>query len=382
MPDLKRLPEGPHRKFLEALHELYRKAGMPGVQRTSEAIRDRDDLPATISHEAISRVLRGVALPRNWQKLESLILMYLDWDPANRYGGHELTGLRVHGFSDRRSARITEAPETPGEVLLRMQDLWRSAFDATGNVHHFDEILARFENLQQAERLPFLVGASRDHGISPVSIAAALMPKSPHAGEAILYDLGLAVGPTPDEDGTVYWPVGTYHQDEYLEKQRRSRMTCEWALPDCLDDISAYSSETWQGRDPYKELLGPVIRQCGASFEIVHSLAHGGPYAQAHRKEYFRVFAQTTYPGMVPEFAISLRYGARMVIQRGVSFSSEAEYRFMNSLMNADFTWEMFKAVARYMPFPLAQQVPALLRKHRLKRDAVAMERLLAAVAP
>ncbi|GDY60552.1 hypothetical protein SVIO_111750 [Streptomyces violaceusniger] len=79
LPNTDQIPDGPHRRLLLAVHQLYRDAGKPGIHHTSRTIRSRNDLRDTISHEAISRILRGEVMPRRWQKLEALIQQYLDW---------------------------------------------------------------------------------------------------------------------------------------------------------------------------------------------------------------------------------------------------------------------------------------------------------------
>ena len=74
MPSEEALPPGPRRDLVTALHELYELAGKPACRMISLRIRDRGDLPGTLSHEGVSAVLRGVngAVPR-WPNLESLV---------------------------------------------------------------------------------------------------------------------------------------------------------------------------------------------------------------------------------------------------------------------------------------------------------------------
>jgi hypothetical protein len=56
----------------------YENAGKPGTRKISDAIRDRDDLPDTVSHEAIRNVLLGGHI--GWLKLECVILQLVTWD--------------------------------------------------------------------------------------------------------------------------------------------------------------------------------------------------------------------------------------------------------------------------------------------------------------
>jgi tetratricopeptide (TPR) repeat protein len=78
MPGFDRLPRGPVRNLVQALHGLYQEAGMPGARAISDAIRARDDLRDTVSHETISAALRGDGLPR-WSKVECLVRQLAAW---------------------------------------------------------------------------------------------------------------------------------------------------------------------------------------------------------------------------------------------------------------------------------------------------------------
>ena len=59
MPGEDRLPAGPLREFVQALHELYNTAGQPSARTISTAIRQNRELRETVSHETVSSVLRG-----------------------------------------------------------------------------------------------------------------------------------------------------------------------------------------------------------------------------------------------------------------------------------------------------------------------------------
>lgn len=72
LPDEGQLPPGPHRSLVLALHDVYAMAGKPAARTISTLIRERDDLPGTLSHEGVSAVLRGATMPR-WANLESLV---------------------------------------------------------------------------------------------------------------------------------------------------------------------------------------------------------------------------------------------------------------------------------------------------------------------
>jgi hypothetical protein len=85
MPDEGQLPLGPRRELTMAIHVLYVGAGAPGLRRISNAIRNRDDLPDTVSHEAIRSILNGASA--QWAKIQCLASQLLAWsvtrlDPA------------------------------------------------------------------------------------------------------------------------------------------------------------------------------------------------------------------------------------------------------------------------------------------------------------
>jgi tetratricopeptide (TPR) repeat protein len=70
--------DGPLERLAQAIRDLHRDAGRPGLRRISTAIRDRDDLKDTVSHETVSAILRGGSLPR-WLKLECVVRQLADW---------------------------------------------------------------------------------------------------------------------------------------------------------------------------------------------------------------------------------------------------------------------------------------------------------------
>ncbi|HEV8562921.1 MAG TPA: FxSxx-COOH system tetratricopeptide repeat protein [Actinophytocola sp.] len=97
------LPPGPTRDLVLALHDLYRAAGMPSMRMISTAIRQRNDLPDTVSHETVGQMLRGEAVP-GWIKLECVV--------------RQLAALAIH------------RPDVESEVK-RFHELWLPAFSGT-----------------------------------------------------------------------------------------------------------------------------------------------------------------------------------------------------------------------------------------------------------
>jgi hypothetical protein len=96
IPDEQRLPAGPRRELVSALHDLYELAGKPAARTISGCIRERDDLPGTLSHEGVSSVLRGAAVPR-WNNLESLVRVLVE---RRRVGESDVEAVvvRIHGL--------------------------------------------------------------------------------------------------------------------------------------------------------------------------------------------------------------------------------------------------------------------------------------------
>ncbi|MFM9700079.1 hypothetical protein [Streptomyces europaeiscabiei] len=80
LPGEQDLPRGPLRNFVSELHRLYGQAGKPPLKQLSETIKDRGDLPATLSHEGIRRLLRGVGEPR-WFSVEALVRVLAAYSP-------------------------------------------------------------------------------------------------------------------------------------------------------------------------------------------------------------------------------------------------------------------------------------------------------------
>jgi tetratricopeptide (TPR) repeat protein len=62
----------PQDDFVRELTILYRAAGQPSFRRISNDIRDREDMPDTVSHETVSGLLGGGTIPR-WSKVECVV---------------------------------------------------------------------------------------------------------------------------------------------------------------------------------------------------------------------------------------------------------------------------------------------------------------------
>jgi tetratricopeptide (TPR) repeat protein len=122
MPNRAALPEGPLRRLVQGIHDLYTAAGRPGVRQISNAIRDRDDLRDTVSHETISSMLRGDGRPR-WVKLECVVRQLAAWsvhhpEPDAEVRRFHQLWLNADGeaTADVNSVASAQAVQTDGAV--------------------------------------------------------------------------------------------------------------------------------------------------------------------------------------------------------------------------------------------------------------------------
>ncbi|MFI6277327.1 HNH endonuclease signature motif containing protein [Streptomyces sp. NPDC050988] len=79
LPNEKDLPAGAHRYLVIKLHELYRRAGFPGIKSISNASIHLGDNCDMISHQGASNILSGKSIPR-WCKLEAIVLVLASLD--------------------------------------------------------------------------------------------------------------------------------------------------------------------------------------------------------------------------------------------------------------------------------------------------------------
>lgn len=115
MPDEERLPSGPRRELVVALHDLYALAGKPPARTISTLIRERDDLPGTLSHEGVSAMLRGAGTPR-WPNLESLVRVLVEQQRVGQ-ADVETVVMRVHTLWRIVDSGLPQPPNTPTTPL-------------------------------------------------------------------------------------------------------------------------------------------------------------------------------------------------------------------------------------------------------------------------
>ncbi|WP_395371632.1 hypothetical protein OHU45_26740 [Streptomyces tubercidicus] len=120
MPDESKLPRGPLRDLVAAVHDLYVDAAMPGASRISRLIRERDDLPDTVSHEMVGKLLHGQALPR-WEKLQCVVQQLCDMAvsrPAAEKERVRFHALWLAAARDRQPRPKAAAPAEPCSLLM------------------------------------------------------------------------------------------------------------------------------------------------------------------------------------------------------------------------------------------------------------------------
>jgi hypothetical protein len=133
------VPPGPYRRLLVELHQLYKAAGRPALRTLSAEIRADNDLPVTLSHEAIRQILRGVGGISRWPTLKSLT-----WVLARHAQPHRSPDAEVERFLHlwEAAGQISSIPAaapavpnrslpyTPEAVHSRLVSIMADALDA------------------------------------------------------------------------------------------------------------------------------------------------------------------------------------------------------------------------------------------------------------
>lgn len=79
MPSKDELPDGPRREFVEELRRYYRAAGRPPLRHVSKQIEGREDLKeVTASQETVRRILRGIVIPTDWNRLNAVFQVFCE----------------------------------------------------------------------------------------------------------------------------------------------------------------------------------------------------------------------------------------------------------------------------------------------------------------
>ncbi|MFG2807818.1 hypothetical protein [Streptomyces massasporeus] len=168
LPDEERLPPGPHRNLVIALHDIYEMAGKPAARTISTHIRERDDLPGTLSHEGVSAVLRGVAVPR-WRNLESLVRVLVE---HQRVGQQSVT-----------------------TVVVKIHTLWRLADGGyiPSNSHSPDPESTRDFSLSEVDEESVISEEGEEKEAADPSALAPVMRWNPRRRTLDVFDRQVAV---------------------------------------------------------------------------------------------------------------------------------------------------------------------------------------------
>ncbi|MCY0924014.1 hypothetical protein OS965_38835 [Streptomyces sp. H27-G5] len=341
MPSTTDVPDGPHRQLLHALHQLYRDAGKPGIHHTSKTIRARSDLRDTISHEAISKILRGEVMPRRWQKLEALIRQYLDWSVDRPSPGSSAATVRRiqalwHQATDANDDTV--APETPPApapgpaepLTAESQDVGTHA-SLLPSMIQYRQLLYPDGVVSEAMKLPddqardFLINQTRRPGRGLAPLAVALMPTLPEEGIRLLNLAGITHDPADDS-----------------------------YIADVVAQIQRYPSEAWCGHDPLRALLRNVGKRADCGVHLIQTLMKQDNAEAA--QGYLKVYAERTSPQGAAELVEAL-----------------TKARAPRSLVD-----QALRTVSQHTPRPLAQQVPEQLRQAGRRREARLLDALLA----
>jgi hypothetical protein len=113
MPGEDRLPPGPLRELTAAVYALYQLAGNPGTRRISQAIRTRNDLNDTVSHEAVRGILQGTH--SSWFKVEALVMQLATWAVSKPNPKEETERIQVlwHAAQEARPGPISSRAAAP-----------------------------------------------------------------------------------------------------------------------------------------------------------------------------------------------------------------------------------------------------------------------------
>jgi tetratricopeptide (TPR) repeat protein len=149
------------RDLVQALHELHRAAGMLSTRAISDMIRDRDDLPDTVSHETVGLMLRGSRLV-GWPKFECVVRL--------------LAERSVNPVFD------------PAASVRRFHELWLHAKDASTYV--LPATSPAPPPPTAADVLHPVVRTSEPSSISPAAVGAAHSSARVHPPRGLLTNLG------------------------------------------------------------------------------------------------------------------------------------------------------------------------------------------------
>ncbi|MFG2227944.1 hypothetical protein [Streptomyces sp. NPDC048644] len=253
VPDTCDVPEGPHRQLLLALHQLYRDAGRPGIKRTSDTIKKRTDLPDTISHQGISKILHGTVVPQHWQKLESLVRQYLTWSVDQPH------------------------PDTAADTVRKILDLWHEATEQRTRKAPVPEEGGRQALEPSEEALTFLSA-----GVRKVEDADVI--------EGIVELMSI----NPSDSIRMLAQFGAIYNAAYETPH----------LAHLITEIQRYPTDAWHGHDPFAALLRGTTTRHEYGIHLIKLLYQQNNAAGV--RAYLKAFALRTNPFHAAAFVVAL----------------------------------------------------------------------------
>ncbi|MFI7675009.1 toll/interleukin-1 receptor domain-containing protein [Actinophytocola sp. NPDC049390] len=118
VPGPDELPPGPLRTLTEALHELYRAAGEPGLRTIAHAVADDDRFRDSVSHQKVRELLHGIGSPR-WSKLEPVVRVLAERSTPRRDPDEETKRFKHLWNSVASHDDDGEPPAAGGGIRIR-----------------------------------------------------------------------------------------------------------------------------------------------------------------------------------------------------------------------------------------------------------------------
>lgn len=118
--------------FVEELRRYYRAAGRPSLRQVSRAIEGRADLKeVTASQETVRRMLRGMVLPADWDRVYAVFFVLCEmgnidpgadrWEDAG-YNESESNSEYLKRLWDKALEAELSAPPIPRPAVSRQAD--------------------------------------------------------------------------------------------------------------------------------------------------------------------------------------------------------------------------------------------------------------------
>jgi tetratricopeptide (TPR) repeat protein len=115
LPGRDKVPDGPVREFVSAVHEIYDAAGQPAARVVARATLDLPTVFHSVSHETVSATLRGSGVPA-WEKVRAILQVLALMAPFD----YEMGPLEQRWSDLWQRARhvLQDAPEPGGPAPL------------------------------------------------------------------------------------------------------------------------------------------------------------------------------------------------------------------------------------------------------------------------